>query len=77
MGVRVRTHYGERDYPQARDWYVTDERVLQLYVAQVNEHGVVDPEYVLTEFNRDSWEQVEFNPPLTALKLDEEEETEK
>ena len=63
MGVKVTFGYcnGERVFPHARDWFVTDERVLQIY----QEHEG-DPEFVVMEYNRDAWEGVEWDPPIPA-----------
>lgn len=60
MGVRMTFGYGnERVFPHARDWYVTDERVLQIY--QLHDG---DPQFVIAEYNRDAWDSVEWDPPL-------------
>lgn len=60
MGVKVHTPMmGERVFPEATDWYISDERVLQIYEL----HGG-DPEFVVMEFNREGWEAVEWDPPI-------------
>jgi hypothetical protein len=69
MGVKV--HFGycneERVFPHARDWFVTDERVLQIY----QEHDG-DPEFVVMEYNRDAWEGVEWEPPFPSPQPEDE-----
>lgn len=73
MGVKVHTSImGERVFPDARDWYVTDERVLQIY----QEHDG-DPEFVAIEYNREGWEAVEWDPPFPAPPPEPNEEDKK
>lgn len=59
MGVKVGLpyHQGERIFERARDWYVTSDRVLQIY----QEHDG-DAEFVVMEYNTDCWESVEYHP---------------
>ena len=73
MGVKVTFGYcnGERVFPDARDWYVTEDRVLQIY----QEHDG-DPEFVVMEFNRKVWDTVEYDPPLPAPQPEENNEEE-
>lgn len=60
MGVKVHTAIqGERVFPHATDWYVTDDKVLQLYMPH-NE----DPQFVIMEFNETGWDAVEYDPPV-------------
>lgn len=69
MGVRVGFGYcaGDRTFADATDWYVTDERVLQIYQERDR-----DPEFVIAEYNRDGWESVEWDPPIPAEPQPEE-----
>lgn len=70
MGVKVHNCIeGARVFPHARDWYITDERVLQIY----QEHDG-DPEFVVMEYNRDGWEAVEWDPPIIPPQPAEEDE---
>ena len=59
MGVKVRLpmYNDERIFETAHDWYVTDERVLQIY--QDNDG---DREFVIAEYNEGGWESVEYDP---------------
>lgn len=60
-GVMVRSSYiGEEVvFPHVRDWYVTDDGVLQLYQPY---NG--DNQFVVTEYASGSWERVQFHPPV-------------
>lgn len=58
MGVKVQQPYQiERVFENARDWYVTTDRVLQIY----QKHDG-DEEFVIMEYNTDCWESVEHHP---------------
>lgn len=58
MGVRISLPTGgDRSFPHARDWFVTMERVLQVYQEYDG-----NEEYVVAEYNIDAWDAVEFAP---------------
>lgn len=61
MGIRVCSvlHGSDRIYPGARDWYVTEEGVLQIY----QEHEL-NLEFVIAEYNNNAWEIVTWDPPV-------------
>lgn len=61
MGVKV-THGQHNEshlFNSATDWYVTDERVLQVY----QQHDG-DPQFVIAEYNAGFWSAVEYYPSL-------------
>jgi hypothetical protein len=75
MGVRIYypTPSGQktRHYRHADDWYVNDEKVLQVYQPVGG-----DTQYVIAEYNSGSWDFVEYEPlpdPRPASRFESEE----
>lgn len=61
MGVKV-THGQHNEshlFNSATEWYVTDERVLQIYQPHDGNN-----EFVIAEYNAGFWSAVEHYPPL-------------
>lgn len=61
MGVKV-THGQHNEshlFNSATEWYVTDERVLQIYQPHDGNN-----EFVIAEYNAGFWSAVEHCPPL-------------